>query len=271
MGIQPFAEHVYIVLFAEVSLILLLQGHEHLLLCRRGVPLRRLPEEEFCSTACKQPVWAFGWVNGQRIIRISDTGFAASLYTFELVNSPLFGITWRGLGELKSWLIVKERSYGGLKKRVSCMHGTAFCAGGDRMTRYVHNYGLCYARAFERYRTELLELSAQPYKTGARHLVAEVGILRGTGLAMWSNLFPGSEIHGFDIDVSTAENDFRILTNKGAVTHNIQLHTMDQFSDNKLFVGRTAAGGKFSIVIDDGYHDEDSIRSTFESFRPHLA
>merc|ERR1712118_396169 len=45
---------------------------------------------------------------------------------------------------------------------------------------------------------------------------------------------------------------------------------MNQLDDNADFLGRVAGGAKFSLVIDDGLHEEEAMASTFASFRPHL-
>ena len=60
--------------------------------------------------------------------------------------------------------------------------------GGDRM---LFNG---YAKDYSRY--------LKSFDCDRRLIVAEFGILRGNGLAIWCDLFPNARVLGFDIDTS---------------------------------------------------------------------
>ena len=75
--------------------------------------------------------------------------------------------------------------------------------GGDRMLH--HGYGPTYARYL------------QPF-VGARNLtVAEFGILNGTGLAIWCDLFTDARVIGLDIDLSHFEGNRSALERRGGL------------------------------------------------------
>src|SRR5690606_14469901 len=107
---------------------------------------------------------------------------------------------------------------------------------------------------------------------GAPVTLAEFGILRGTGLAIWCDLFPTSRVIGLDIDLSHARENFPHLESLGTFTHNQpELPEYDQFVDNAAYLGEILGGAKLDVVMDDGFHSTDSILTTVESVRPHLA
>jgi hypothetical protein len=64
--------------------------------------------------------------------------------------------------------------------------------GGDRMAG-MHQYAEHYAK-------ELTRLLGR--KPDGDLVIAEVGILKGTGLAVWCDLFPKAIVLGLDIDLS---------------------------------------------------------------------
>merc|ERR1719162_477119 len=73
---------------------------------------------------------------------------------------------------------------------VSCARGRT-CRGADRMNRE-HKYGQCYADVLNTMRPKWLASGLEKF------IVGEVGILKGSGLAIWGDVFPNGEIHGFD-------------------------------------------------------------------------
>jgi len=61
------------------------------------------------------------------------------------------------------------------------------------MSPFRHGYGKCYA---EFLKPLLMNLENQ-------HItLVEIGILNGSGLAIWCDLFPRARVIGFDIDLS---------------------------------------------------------------------
>ena len=90
--------------------------------------------------------------------------------------------------------------------------------GGDRMLH--HGYANHYARFLE------------PYvkNRGDRIVICEVGVLEGTGLAIWCDLFPNARCIGLDIDLSNVKGNMDNLRGLGAFSRNSpELFEYDQF------------------------------------------
>jgi 8-demethyl-8-alpha-L-rhamnosyltetracenomycin-C 2'-O-methyltransferase len=123
-----------------------------------------------------------------------------------------------------------------------------------------HGYGKTYARC-------LAPLLGESSLT-----VAEFGILTGTGLAIWCDLFPGARVIGFDIDLSHFEENRATLLRRGAFRKNQpELHEYDQLIDNRERLGEVLGGQTLDVVIDDGLHSAESIVTTWRSVAPHLS
>ncbi len=77
-----------------------------------------------------------------------------------------------------------------------------------------------------------------------RLIVAEFGILRGNGLALWCDLFPNARVIGFDIDIGHFERNQENLINMGAFSRNRpEVHEYDQFIENQDFLRDILGGG----------------------------
>ena len=172
----------------------------------------------------------------------------------------------------RSWLVERELRYGGyvtgLKRyRISELDGRDLrwdrhgMTGGDRMNPRRHNYGGLYAK----YLGPFVE-------SGAHVTVVEVGILQGTGLAIWSDLFPNGRVIGLDIDLTHFESNLGLLLRLGAFqAQNHEVHIFDGFKDNSRHLADILQEATVDIVIDDASHEDDSILTTFESCRRHLS
>jgi len=166
-----------------------------------------------------------------------------------------------------------EKKYGGLVSDVVRhvrSHGQGgdgyhVHQGGDRFLpdgvagHHSHNYGDAYAE----YLNKLFD-SQTPIQQ-----VAEVGILKGSGVAMWLELFPGSKVYGFDIDTSNFQANRGNLKRMGMNDANLKLVTMDQTLDNSKML-EDQIGGQFTFIVDDGCHTEICARMTIKSFLPHM-
>ena len=129
------------------------------------------------------------------------------------------------------------------------------------MTPRRHNYGPLYAR----YLKPFLD-------RGTDITLVEVGILKGTGLAIWSDLFPRGRIVGLDIDFTHFEANLDELLRLGAFkSANYEVHLFDGFLENSQYIVQTLDGDKVDIVIDDASHADESILATFKSIRGCLA
>lgn len=126
---------------------------------------------------------------------------------------------------------------------------TVYCEGGDRFLP--GKYGKVYAEWLPRCR---------------RGLLVEVGILRGTGLAVFSEFF--DTVIGLDIDIRNF--DLQWLMSLGAFKKVPEVYRYDQFLDGTRYLGALLNGRKVNVVVDDGNHCLEANLMTFESFLPHL-
>jgi hypothetical protein len=168
------------------------------------------------------------------------------------------------------WLIGTELLYGGIHTNVKRDKVSPFdprtkdelktggMVGGDRM--YHHGYSSYYAKYLK------------PFLQRKKILLIEIGILRGTGLAIWCDLFPKGRIIGLDIDLSHYKNNLPKLFKMGAFTKNQpELYEFDQYIDNEKYLATLLGGEKVDICIDDGNHSDEPIKTTFKSIFPHLS
>ncbi len=173
--------------------------------------------------------------------------------------------------ELGEWLVRTEDHYGGFhkgipRKTVSPLDPRSpeelergGMIGGDRMS--VHGYAPSYA-----------EHLAPFVRSGRRIVLVEAGILRGTGLALWSELFPGGRVIGLDIDLSHVRENLPALKARGAFPGgDPELHEYDQLIDETEKLRRLLGGDRIDVYVDDGLHSEASILRSFASIQPFLA
>jgi hypothetical protein len=171
-----------------------------------------------------------------------------------------------------AWLIGTELRFGGrqtniTRRKISDLDSRSLeelekgegMKGGDRMLH--HGYGEIYA--------EFLE----PFVGLARKLtLLEFGILRGTGLATWCELFPSARVVGLDIDPSHFEDNLPSLEKLGAFRRNRpEVYPYDQLVPADGAVRDIVGGEGIDICMDDGLHSVESILVTMESVRPFLS
>lgn len=129
--------------------------------------------------------------------------------------------------------------------------------GGDRFLH--HGYGQTYAE-------ELELLCARP-----PHTVVEIGILRGTGLAVRCDLFPDAGVVGKDIDLTHYRENIDNLVERGALRRNRpEVYEFDQLAPDEAMRRDLFSGQGVDIVIDDGLHSDRAIKGTFGAIRRFL-
>ncbi len=102
--------------------------------------------------------------------------------------------------------------------------------------------------------------------------LVECGILKGTGLAIWCDLFPEGRVIGLDIDLGHTKTNMENLVARGAFRSNRpELYEFDQFADNEDYLESILQGDSIDIFIDDGFHSVESILCTMKSAKKHLA
>ena len=137
--------------------------------------------------------------------------------------------------------------------------------GADRMLH--HNY----ADIFSEYLKPYYERARKNAPSG-KLTVCEFGILKGTGLAIWCDLFPESRCLGFDIDLDNVNNNYESLIELGAFDSNHpELYEYDQFVRSEEYLGRILNGDRIDICFDDGCHTDKAILTTLMSVLPHLS
>jgi hypothetical protein len=161
------------------------------------------------------------------------------------------------------WLALSELRYGGYKPGVASENNR----GGDRMSPFdghiCHGYGFSYAEFLKPWMVRRME----PL------ILVEIGILNGSGLAMWCDLFPNARVIGLDLDLRNFNNNRAFLESHGAFSKNApELFEFDQLDLPKARnVLRDVLGDtRVDIAIDDGCHSLESIKITFEALKPHL-
>lgn len=168
------------------------------------------------------------------------------------------------------WLVQREIKYGGYvtnvpRHRLSPHDGRApeqlatwGMTGGDRMLH--GGYAPTYA-AF-----------LQPFLGQQSLTIAEFGILKGSGLAIWCDLFPDAHVIGFDIDLSHFEDNRKSLLERGAFRKRQPvLCEYDQLVTGRPKIEKALNGRTLDVVIDDGLHSLDSILMTWRSVKPFLS
>jgi hypothetical protein len=128
--------------------------------------------------------------------------------------------------------------------------------GGDRMNG--HGYAKIYAK-------KLWQLEKEEFT------LVEVGILSGSGLAIWMDAFPRAHVIGFDIDLGHFERNLDNLKKMGAFWSGMPtVKEFDQLQDQRSVVEKVLGGRKIKVCIDDGLHTEESIVGTIRSIKPFL-
>ena len=102
-----------------------------------------------------------------------------------------------------------ENKYGGIHyntRNIKSIHEGGYYTkhrGGDRMNSEFHKYSTVYSKFLNNKKINNM---------------VEVGVLNGTGLAIWCDIFPEATIHGYDIDLSNYKNNYNNLIKMGAFT-----------------------------------------------------
>lgn len=170
------------------------------------------------------------------------------------------------------WLAERERRYGGKivdvpRRRVSpddprdsSMVASGGMTGGDRFSREHNAYGPAYARHLRRFLS-----STAP-------VVVEVGVLKGTGLAVWCDLFPTGTILGLDIDPSLFNYEYPKLRRRRAFELNSPtVLEFDAYRPDTSVLEENLKGRRIDVIIDDGPHTIEAIVRTASALKRFLS
>lgn len=161
-----------------------------------------------------------------------------------------------------------ELKYGGYVRDVSATINShdvsrileGNCTGGDRMNVFFHNYSEKYSQYLKPLRHSKNVIN-----------ILEVGILKGTGLAVWDEYFDKKQIYGFYYDLGNFEQNRGKYIELGAFQNGFPTPKFfDQFVDNSETLIETFEKKELDVVIDDAYHSDESIINTFNELQPYL-
>jgi cephalosporin hydroxylase len=165
--------------------------------------------------------------------------------------------------DLEHRLVALEARFGGYHTKVPWNVRSQYApeprldwmTGGDRMS--VHGYAPVYAEVLS---------SITP------RVIVELGILRGTGLAMWCDLFPTARVIGLDIDLQHFAQNFDNLRERGAFEKNRpDLFQFDEMApDAPARLAAIMGGAKADLFIDDALHSDEAILRTFSHAWQHV-
>ena len=131
--------------------------------------------------------------------------------------------------------------------------------GGDKM------FHMGYSRYYEKFLKSFLNKNSSEFN------IAEFGILKGTGLALLSDLFPKSNLYGFDIDLGNFIKNKKKLYELGAfINRSPKVFECDQYTINQEFIGKILGDNKLDIVIEDGLHQIETITNTAIAIKPFM-
>lgn len=90
--------------------------------------------------------------------------------------------------------------------------------------------------------------------------ILEIGVLKGRSIAMWSEYFPDTEIHGLDLFSDHTEDEVRSFLLDDCGCNNFVLHKGNQCDYILLDKLRNE---NFNVIIDDGSHNSRDQMITF--------
>ncbi len=178
-------------------------------------------------------------------------------------GAPAGSVDWLTAAEMKFGghvANVERRAVSTLDPRTEIELRRGGMTGGDRM--FHHGYAAIYAEHLAPFVARRLD----------RLTLMEAGILRGSGLAIWAELFPNADVIGPDIDLSHTQENLPALKARGAFAkHEPELHLFDQFLDGEARMKEILGSRRIDIFIDDGFHSVETIMNTFRAALPFLA
>jgi cephalosporin hydroxylase len=114
----------------------------------------------------------------------------------------------------------------------------------------VHSYFNTYQSLFQ-------------HKFNDSNNILEVGVYHGGSIKLWNDLFPHSLVFGIDIQ-DNIDNNLKSQFNNNSNIHLFINH--DAY--NSDFVSNNLSHIKFDILIDDGPHTLDSMKSFISLYSP---
>lgn len=162
-------------------------------------------------------------------------------------------------------LVALEKKYGGIQREQVKTFSpyddrnkskTWSVQGGDRMDKRGHGYAPFYIQFLNQLKVSV---------------IVEIGVFQGTGLAMWSELYPDADIIGLDIDPDIFYRNLPKLKKSGAFSKKEpEIYTFDQYQCYPREVQSFLGNRNIQLVIDDGRHKPGPATRTFWCLFPYL-
>jgi hypothetical protein len=132
--------------------------------------------------------------------------------------------------------------------------------GGDKMGFERHAYAPFYQEHLKRF-------------IGKPITLVELGVFRGSGLAVFAEIFPPpSLLIGLDIEPARYNGHKDNLIRRGAFKHGAPaVYKFDAYAPDISVLERALGGRSIDIFIDDGPHATDSINIVAEVVKPCLS
>jgi hypothetical protein len=104
-------------------------------------------------------------------------------------------------------------------------------------------------------------------------VVVEMGIFKGTGLALWKDLYPDAEVIGLDLDLDRYHDHTEELIKLGAFKTGLpEVYEFDEFEDDSWdMLAEVLPAGCVDVWVDDACHDARAIIQAFRRAKPFMA
>lgn len=164
------------------------------------------------------------------------------------------------------WLVQREAHYsGGEVRKYSRVLGSEepgfvwpYDFGSDKMSFVANRYARAYGKTLD------------PWIQAS--VVVEIGILDGSGLALWSEVFPNAHLVGIDLRRDLFDANMINLVGLGAFQRGIpHVLEVDAYRPDADTLSALSSLGPVDVVIDDGPHTFDAIERMARALRPYLA
>jgi len=135
-----------------------------------------------------------------------------------------------------------------LERERTCDHNL----GGDKMAADRNGYANFYSWLVGKVQPETL---------------VELGVFRGSSLAVWDAVWPGIRLLGLDLELSRYEQNLPALLERGAFPDGLpQLLTFDAYKPETTPI--VEAVGHVDVFVDDGPHTRSAIQTCITALGP---
>ena len=193
--------------------------------------------------------------------RVEDERRAAQFEAENLAEIARSGDTIGAPG----WLIRTERTYAPTRDRYRAANSRLsprrrlVNSGGDKMSLDRNGYAPAYSQLLARW-------------VGSPVVLFELGAFRGSGLALWSDLFPDGTVVGLDVELDHFEQNLPQLIERGAFRSGVpDVLRFDAYAPDVVALTEVLKGRPIDVFIDDGPHKEEPSCLTAARIRPLLA